>query len=73
MYTTCEAGKSSSVNHARALASPSVGVAWRGEARRGRTVRVRGAAGPDVQMRRDVLRERFSIENIKTETIKRWH
>ena len=55
MYTTCEAGKRRSVNHARArsLASPGrggaravgVGEARRGAARRGRTggaVRVRG-------------------------------
>ena len=63
MYTTCEAGKRRSVNHARAcsLASPSraeavgVGVGeGEGEARRGRSDG-RCAAGRDVQVRCDVM------------------
>ena len=38
----------------------------------------RGAAGRDVQVRcgavrRAEMREHFTVESIKTETIKRWH
>ena len=62
VYTTCEAGKRRSVNHTRALARLAEPGRGRGRGRgrgpgmAGRAVRVRGAAGRDVQVRCDVLR-----------------
>ena len=60
MYTTCEAGKRRSVNHARACSrSPRRARGrgrGRGEARpAGRAVRCACAAGRDVQVRCDVM------------------